>query len=358
MDANAREPSNFEIGQESTQPAELTASIGADQRFDDADGGAHREASIRFEGRAGEYFRIWIVNLLLTVVTLGIYSAWAKVRKKRYFYGNTLLEGSSFVYLGDPIAILKGRALIVGVLLLLTLIARWVQFDFTPIVFLIALPFVLVKAMRFNNANSAFRNVRFSFEPGPNGYFKAFKALVLPALAAMLTLGTMYPYFAYKRWCFLVQNSRYGTTYFTTSVTLRSYFGVYFKASLLFVVFLIGSVVTLGIGALPLYILFASYRDAAIARLNWSQTNLGQIQLRCNWKVWSLFKLHLGNSLAVIFTLGLLAPWALIRTTKYQLEGLSVKPADAIDEFTASALSTGSAMGEEAGEFLGMDLGL
>jgi uncharacterized membrane protein YjgN (DUF898 family) len=269
-----------------------------------------------------------------------------------------LLEGSSFAYLGDPIAILKGRALIVGVLVLLSLIARWVQFDFTPIVFLIALPFVLVKAMRFNNANSAFRNVRFGFEPGPKGYSKAFKALVLPALAAMLTLGILYPYFAYKKWCFLVQNSRYGTTYFTTSVRLRSYFGVYFKASLLFVAFLIGSVVTLGIGALPLYIFFACYRDAAIARLNWSQTRLGQIQLHCNWKVWGLFKLHLGNSLAVIFTLGLLAPWALIRATKYQLEGLSVKPADAIDEFAASALSTGSAMGEEAGEFLGMDLGL
>src|SRR6059058_745587 len=28
-----------------------------------------------------EYFRIWIVNLALTIVTLGIYSAWAKVRK-------------------------------------------------------------------------------------------------------------------------------------------------------------------------------------------------------------------------------------------------------------------------------------
>src|SRR5258707_6333866 len=45
---------------------------------------------LRFTGRAGEYFRIWIVNICLSIVTLGIYSAWAKVRRKRYFYGNTL----------------------------------------------------------------------------------------------------------------------------------------------------------------------------------------------------------------------------------------------------------------------------
>jgi hypothetical protein len=34
-----------------------------------------------FSGSGAEYFRIWIVNLLLTVATFGIYSAWAKTRR-------------------------------------------------------------------------------------------------------------------------------------------------------------------------------------------------------------------------------------------------------------------------------------
>src|SRR5512132_1127733 len=68
---------------------------------------------LRFAGSAGEYFRIWIVNICLSVLTLGIYSAWAKVRRKRYFYGSTLLEGSAFEYVGNPVAILKGRILVV-----------------------------------------------------------------------------------------------------------------------------------------------------------------------------------------------------------------------------------------------------
>ena len=68
--------------------------------------------ALQFTGTAGEYFRIWIVNLCLNVVTLGLYSPWAKVRRKRYFYGSTLLEGSAFEYTGNPVAILKGRLLV------------------------------------------------------------------------------------------------------------------------------------------------------------------------------------------------------------------------------------------------------
>ncbi len=47
-----------------------------------------------FTGRGGEYFRIWIVNILLILLTLGIYSAWATVRKRLYFYGNIRLAGT------------------------------------------------------------------------------------------------------------------------------------------------------------------------------------------------------------------------------------------------------------------------
>src|SRR5258708_7086090 len=70
---------------------------------------------LQFSGNAREYFRIWIVNLLFTLLTLGIYSAWAKVRKKRYFYGNTTLQGDSFDYFGSPRAILRARILALAV---------------------------------------------------------------------------------------------------------------------------------------------------------------------------------------------------------------------------------------------------
>ncbi len=67
-----------------------------------------RTLTFTFTGSGKEYFGIWIVNTLLRIVTLGIYSPWAKVRKRRYFYGNTLLNDAPFDYLADPLAILKG----------------------------------------------------------------------------------------------------------------------------------------------------------------------------------------------------------------------------------------------------------
>ena len=97
----------------------------------------------KFTGDASEYFGIWIVNLFLSIVTLGIYSPWAKVRKKRYFYGHTWVADSNFEYHGMPIAILKGRIIALlalalysgasyysprtaqGILIVLALLAPW-----------------------------------------------------------------------------------------------------------------------------------------------------------------------------------------------------------------------------------------
>src|SRR5262249_422411 len=67
------------------------------------------EKRFEFRGSASEYFGIWIVNLALTFVTFGIFSAWAKVRRERYFNGNTWVAGAPFEYLANPLNILKGR---------------------------------------------------------------------------------------------------------------------------------------------------------------------------------------------------------------------------------------------------------
>ena len=74
---------------------------------------------IEFTGQWGEYFRIWIVNVLLTIVTLGIYAAWAKVRKRRYFCANTRLLGHTFEYLADPLKILYCNLIVVALFLVI-----------------------------------------------------------------------------------------------------------------------------------------------------------------------------------------------------------------------------------------------
>src|ERR1700741_2062194 len=131
-------------------------------------GSVPRPGRLQFTGTGQEFFGIWIVNLLLTIVTLGIYSAWAKVRKMRYFYRNTHLDGSVFDYHGDPIAILKGRllaaALLVVYKLALTLLGA---FALVAVLAVIAvLPWLLTQSYRFRLHNSSYRGLRFRFE-GP-----------------------------------------------------------------------------------------------------------------------------------------------------------------------------------------------
>ncbi len=75
-----------------------------------------RREPFTFTGSTREYFGIWIVNVLLTLVTLGVYSAWAKVRRQRYFHGSTRLAGASFDYHAKPIRILIGRVIVLAML--------------------------------------------------------------------------------------------------------------------------------------------------------------------------------------------------------------------------------------------------
>jgi uncharacterized membrane protein YjgN (DUF898 family) len=324
---------------------------------------------LRFTGQAGEYFSIWIVNVCLSIVTLGIYSAWAKVRRKRYFYGNTLLKDAAFEYLADPKAILKGRLIVLGVLAANSLLVHFLHTNFFSVLYLIALPYVVIKAARFNAMNSAYRNVRFKFGIGfpPQtglsrryipGYNKTSQFLILPVFLVPITLGLLYPYYAFRKRQFILEHSAFGVTPFSFDARPGAFYLVYCKAALLFIVFLIGSVLTVGVGALPLYILFASYRDAAVTRLSWKHTGLGNLRFDCNWKTWDLFKLNLSNSLAIIFTLGLMVPWAAIRAARYQLQGLALRPGGEIDGFVTAAQEQVSATGDEAGELLGFDFGL
>ena len=126
----------------------------------------------------------------------------------------------------------------------------------------------------------------------------------------------------------------------------------------MFVLFLVGSAATVGLGALPLYIWFAAYRDGAVARLPWKSTRLGGLRFDCGWTTGGLFKLFFLNSLGVIATAGLLAPWAAVRTARYQLKRISLQPGGEIGVFLAAAKEQVGAIGDEAGDLLGFDFGL
>jgi uncharacterized membrane protein YjgN (DUF898 family) len=77
----------------------------------------HAQAwAVRLTASGRTYARIWLVNLLAVVATLGLALPWARARSLRYFHAHTLVAGHPLGFHGEPGAMLGG-ALLCAVLL-------------------------------------------------------------------------------------------------------------------------------------------------------------------------------------------------------------------------------------------------
>jgi uncharacterized membrane protein YjgN (DUF898 family) len=333
-----------------------------------------------FTGRAGEYFGIWIVNLLLKVVTLGFYSAWAKVRKRRYFYANTLLDGAPFDYTADPWAIFRGWCLGVLAFILYSVGSRvspTLSFFFMVALFL-AVPWIIVRARIFNARNSAHRNIRFTFRPD---YREAYLVYGVLTILIPFTLGLIFPYMIYRQKKFQVENSGYGRTPFTFTAGAGDFYRLFSKVGLgLFVLLAIlgGGAVLLApelgkfsgnpaawIALLPLmivasvlfYLFVAVYVQTELTNLTWNATRLAGARLISTLRTRDMAWLYVSSAVAIVCSFGLLTPWAAVRLTRYRLERLAMTMDDGLRTLAAEQPEVGAA-GEEFGDIFGIEVGL
>jgi uncharacterized membrane protein YjgN (DUF898 family) len=208
-----------------------------------------KTTQVEFTGKASEYFGIWIVNLLLTILTFGIYSAWAKVRRKKYFYNNTLIENVGFDYHAKPIAILKGR--IIAFLFFIgyafggkihPLISA-----FFVILFFLGLPWLVVRSSLFNARNTSHRGLRFDFV-GKVG--EAARIFILLPIVTVLTLWLAFPYVSHQKNKFLMSNHKFGLSQFDMQAKVSSFYKVYL---IVFIVPIIGILAAVAIPAYQQY---------------------------------------------------------------------------------------------------------
>jgi uncharacterized membrane protein YjgN (DUF898 family) len=343
---------------------ELKAEGRAADRISQKAGDTVSRVPFEFRGMGSEYFKIWLVNIILSIITVGIYSAWAKVRRKQYFYGSTKLLGSSFEYLADPKKILKGRLIVAGLFILYSILS-----SFTPIVsgimslaFILVLPWLIVRSLTFNARNSAFRNVRFGFKGSVK---EAAKVYILWPLLTALTLGILFPYVYYRQKKFVVENTVYGTTPFVFTATSREYYRIYFGAIIPVIIGVILAVIggylfppvsVLVILALYLYLL--AFFTVKTTNLLFNTSSLSHHRFEAGLKIREYVMLVITNSLGVAFTLGLFFPWAKVRTVHYKLEHIALHIAGDLEGFIAGETEQVSAIGEEVGDFFDMDFGI
>ncbi len=363
----------------------------------------------RFVGTGREYFGIWFTNMALTFMTLGIYSAWAKVRRVEYVYRNTLLGGQSavaagFQYLANPWAILRGR--VVAALLL----AAYFGYGYLPawvaLLILMALatlfPWLMWSGLRFRAARTRHRGQCFAFDGSLTEAYKVILPAVLifigPAIVFYAVAGSKFDEWVnthegvflavslgpwllapwaharYRRW--LANHTRWGSLRFANAVPTESYYGLYLKAVLVLIaasiVFGIAlAVVTepfkslTGISLGPYSILlggvlgwtvFAPYLIARLQKLNWQWTALGEHAFNCDLQADALIRLYLKNFVLLLLTCGLWRPFGWIQVVRMRAESVWWH-GDAQAVFALAAEQAGTTGGSESAEFFGADMG-
>jgi uncharacterized membrane protein YjgN (DUF898 family) len=282
-----------------------------------APGQTHR---LSFHGKGGSLFGIHVVNVLFTIVTIGIYYFWAKVRIRSYLLSQTEFAGDRFAYHGTGKELFLGflkAVLLIGIpLAVVELAARLIARG--PIAQVVAgivsyaiilafLAFAMVGARRYRLSRTSWRGIRFSFRGQVLEFIKLF---LWGSLFTTITLGLYYPFFDTRRHGFLVSHSYFGSGQFSFDGQGRDLFGRYLVAILL---------------TLPTLGLCWFWFFARKQRYFWEHTSFGAARFQSTVTGGRLLLLSLGNALLLVVTLGLAWPWVVVRSTRFACAYLSIE---------------------------------
>ena len=310
--------------------------------------GAPRRLS--FHGSGGTLFGIYVVNILLTIATFGMYRFWGKVRIRRFMLSQTSFEGDRFAYHGTGKELLLGfvkALLFVGLpITALSAVARlsgdktiYVATQaFTSLLVFIFIPIAMVGARRYRLSRTSWRGIRFSFRGKAWAFVRIF---IVASLLSTVTLTLYYPFFQARQQAFMVSNSYFGRRQFRFDGRGRDLLGAYVVALLLLVP-------TLGI--------YLFWFHARKTRYFWEHTYFEAARFRSTMTGGGLLTQNVVNWLLLIVTLGLAWPWVLVRRTRFEFAYLTVEgPLDLAGMVQEPQLPT--ATGDALSSLLGADVG-
>lgn len=302
-----------------------------------------------FHGEGGALLGIYIVNLLFTLLTLGGYYFWGKVRVRQYLYSQTEFEGDSFGYHGT------GRELLTGWLKAITLLGGFIamlalnrmlwqgpgQAILGQILFygglLLLVPVAVVGSQRYRLSRTSWRGLRFSFRGRTSELMRMF---LRDGLLMLLTGFFYYPFFQNNLREFLARNSYFGSQAFDYNGEGWELFKMYMVAVLLI---------------LPTMGLYWFWYTAKKQRYYWANTKLGDARFRSTVTGEGLADIKITNLLLILLTLGLGYPLARIREARYQAGHLFLEGALDLDRIQQQAI-TASATGDALADMMDISL--
>ncbi len=367
--------------------------------------------ALRFTGTGSEYFKIWIVNVLLTIITLGIYYPWAKVRNRRYFYANTNLADRNFEYHAT------GKQLLLGFLIGLVLfviynIVTQVAPQFAVVfmaLFMLILPWLIWRSVMFNMKVTSFSNVHFSFRGKLKTSYKIFLGYPLLVIIFIIILGivasiaipqlhietmenptiliigsiilgflSMLVYvfiiaiIQKKSKEYIIGNSFYGQGEFSIKLETKKFLTIYAKAiGLVLIPLVVMGLGTLGMGAGGVEILFVigylgfmvsfllvgAYIVSRTRAYIYENTLLdNRVSFKSTLGARALAWVMFTNFLMIIVTIGFAMPWAKVRMARLMLENTLVDTSVGFDDYITQEQERGGAIGEQIGEVFDVDI--
>lgn len=309
-----------------------------------------RVQSIEYHGDGGDLFAMRVVNLLFSLLTLGVYSFWGKAKVRRYLCGQAEFDGDRFAFHGNGRELLLGwlkGAPILAIIIFLPSILPFFWQKIESIVvaqfiavaaFLLLWPVARAGAYRYRVNRMSWRRIRFSFSGRTLRYFAT---SVSGYILSVLTFGVYVPVLFIKQRRLLFNRTSFGTESFRFGGRSRD-------------------LLLIWICALP--VLFATFGlfwpwwSALRYRYVWAKTTIAGARFRCTITGWNLARLWLGNALLIICTIGVGWSWASIRTLRFWCRNLELV-GDVDPAAIQSRVIASSAVGESFADFLGFDFG-
>ena len=327
-----------------------------------------RVRRFKFHGDAMEYFGIWIVNILLTIVTLSLYAPWAKVRRLRYFYGNTEFFRRRFDFTGVPKKILIGRLIALGIYAAISVISQY-SITATLIGFVIlylAVPWLIRATIRFTARNSKYANSRFYFA----GTTKQAYMVFLKCIGIYIFFPVMI--WLYKSYC--INHLYAGQLKFKLQAEWSDYMRavyipVFMFMGVLFVLGIVGAVIgglsnpqaffaIFGLGYVIAGLFIYPLISARVFITTWNNTVIGNSKFATDCNQWRYAWIVGTNWIAKILSLGLMSAWAAIRIYRYKVDSLSLILLDDPDQMMNLAQADHSALAEEISDIFDIDVSL
>jgi uncharacterized membrane protein YjgN (DUF898 family) len=307
---------------------------------------------LQFHGSPGSLFGIQAINVLLTLLTLGVYYFWGKARIRSYLLGQSELERDRFAYHGT------GRELFVGFLKGLVVFGvPFLVLSVLPAVYgapdpvtkslsrllwllgLLLVPVAMVGSRRYRLSRTSWRGIRFSFR----GSMREFVGLfVVGSVLTSLTLGIYYPVFVTKQQAFMISHSYFGSRKFDFDGRGRSLIGAFLGMIVLF---------------LPTVGLSWFWFSARRHRFFTEHTRFDTTRFRSTVGGARLAWLQISNIVAIVLTLGLAWPWTVVRSQHFYFRYVTLEgPLDVSD--VQQDARPASATGEGLAGLLDADFGV